>query len=290
MVLKQTRTVGLLVIGLLYILAVLLAVRVYHETAGLNLVWRVFIADLAATIFIYLAGVLLHNASVYDPYWSVAPIAILTLLAAELSAFSTGATILLLIIWYWGVRLTINWALTFNSLGRQDWRYDLLQSRSQRFYPLVSLAGIHLFPTLIVFLAILPAIRYMEAGRITPVTVAGYVICLAAATVQWIADYQMHRHKKHRSDKREIIDCGLWHYCRHPNYLGEILMWWGVYVIMVSALPDRWYLLAGALFNTLMFLFISIPMAEAHLVRSKRAYSDYARRTPMLLPLKKRSL
>lgn len=289
MVLKQTRTVGLLVISLLYILAGLLAVWVYRETISLGFVWRVFVADLSATVFIYLTGLLLRNASVYDPYWSVAPIAILTLLATELGAFSTGAMILLLIIWYWGVRLTINWASTFNSLGQQDWRYDLLQSRSQHLYPLVSLAGIHLFPTLIVFLAILPAIRYMEVGRITPVTVAGYVICLAAATIQWIADHQMHRHIKNRSDRREIIDCGLWHYCRHPNYLGEILMWWGVYVIMVSALPGRWYLLAGALFNTLMFLFISIPMAETRLIHSKQDYSAYARRTPMLLPLKKRS-
>jgi steroid 5-alpha reductase family enzyme len=231
---------------------------------------------------------MLQNASVYDPYWSVAPIVILTLLVIDLGTFNPGAVILLLIIWYWGVRLTVNWALTFSSLGQQDWRYDLLRSQTNRLYPLVSLTGIHLFPTLVVFLAIIPAIHYIQVGRITPVTIIGYAICLAAATLQWIADYQMHRHKKSRPERFRIIDSGLWQYCRHPNYLGEIMMWWGVYVVMASVLPQRWYLLAGALANTLMFLFISIPMAEKRLACSKQNYREYASRTPMLLPIKKR--
>ncbi|MDW7658008.1 MAG: DUF1295 domain-containing protein [Bacillota bacterium] len=288
MALKQNRSFSFLVIGILYLLAVLLAIRMFHETTGLDLVWRIFIADVSATLFIYLAGLMLQNASVYDPYWSVAPIVILTLLAVELGTFSPGAIILLLIIWYWGVRLTVNWAMTFNNLDQQDWRYDLLRNQTNRLYPLVSLTGIHLFPTLVVFLAIIPAIQYIQVGRITPVTIFGYAICLTAATLQWVADFQMHRHKKCRSDKHRIIDSGLWQYCRHPNYLGEIMMWWGVYVIMASVLPQRWYLLAGALANTLMFLFISIPMAEKRLEHNKHDYSEYVSRIPMLLPIKKR--
>ena len=288
MALKQSRLFSFLVIGILYLLAALLAIRIFRETTGFGLVWRIFIADVSATLFIFLAGLILQNASVYDPYWSVAPIVILTLLAIDLGTFSSGAIILLLVIWYWGVRLTANWAMTFSNLEHQDWRYDLLRSQSNRLYPLVSLAGIHLFPTLVVFMAIIPAVQYIQVGRITPITVVGYVICLVAATLQWVADYQMHRHKKSRPDRHKIIDSGLWQYCRHPNYLGEIMMWWGVYVIMASVLPQRWYRLAGALANTLMFLFISIPMAEKRLEHNKHDYNEYASRTPMLLPVRKR--
>ena len=56
--------------------------------------------------------------------------------------------------------------------------------------------------------------------------------------------------------------------------------------IDVSAMPEKWYLLAGALVNTLMFLFASIPMAEKRQSR-KPGYAEYKAATRMLLPIKK---
>lgn len=286
---KQNRVLGLAVIGLFYVLALILAIRVFNETEQFDLVFRVLFADISATVFIYMAGLLLGNASVYDPYWSVAPIVILTLLAIHLKTFSTGAIILLLLIWYWGIRLTANWVLTFHNLGSQDWRYDMLREKSERYYPLVNLTGIHLFPTLVVFLAIIPAIHYIQSGVINAITLCGYAICLIATTLQWIADCQMHEHRQKQTYDGWVIDQGLWQYCRHPNYLGEILMWWGVYLVMVSAIPARWYLLAGALVNTLMFLFISIPMAEERLMKRKNGFPAYCKKTPKIIPLRKKS-
>ena len=55
---------------------------------------------------------------------------------------------------------------------------------------------------------------------------------------------------------------GLWKYSRHPNYLGEILMWWGVASMVCVACPDKWFLMSGALTNTILFLTVSIPMAD----------------------------
>ncbi|MDD3866893.1 MAG: DUF1295 domain-containing protein [Eubacteriales bacterium] len=82
---------------------------------------------------------------------------------------------------------------------------------------------------------------------------------------------------------------GVWKYARHPNYLAEIIFWWGIYLFLVSVRPRLWLLGFGALLNTLMFLFISIPMAEKRLAREKDGYEEYAARTRMLLPIKKSS-
>ncbi len=284
--LRENCLAGLLLIAVLYVLALWLAVQLYHAMDSFSLVWRLLAADCAATIFIYLAGLILNNASVYDPYWSVAPIAILTLLAIHLGTFSAGALILLALIWFWGIRLTANWAVTFDHLGIQDWRYDKLRGLSGRLYPLVSLTGIHLFPTLIVYLALIPAVYYIQSGQINALTLAGYSVCLIAIGLQAAADAQMHRHRKLQSDRRQINNTGLWQRCRHPNYLGEILMWWGVYLVMLSALPARWYLAAGAVCNTLMFLVISIPLAEKRLAERKAGFAAYREQTPMLLPFR----
>ena len=79
---------------------------------------------------------------------------------------------------------------------------------------------------------------------------------------------------------------GLWKHSRHPNYLGEILVWGGVGLSVVCAAPSAWYLAAGAVANTLLFLAVSIPMADKRQSR-KEGFAEYKKQTRMLLPIKK---
>lgn len=110
------------------------------------------------------------------------------------------------------------------------------------------------------------------------------VISLGAAAMQGIADIQMHRFRKHRTGT--FIRTGLWKYSRHPNYLGEILMWWGVALAVVSVYPGVWYLCAGAAANTVLFLAVSIPLADDRQAK-KEGFANYKAHTRMLLPIKK---
>lgn len=243
------------------------------------------IADVAATGFIFLVSLLLRNTSVYDPYWSVAPIAILPLSMLYFGAVTVGNLLLLAVVCYWGVRLTANWAYTFKGYAYQDWRYDMFQEKTGRIFPLISFSGIMLFPTLVVYVCLLPAMDYIQHSTVNQTTILGFLLCAGATTVQLISDLQLHRFRKGNPDHGRIIRNGLWKYSRHPNYLGEILMWWGIFLIAVSAAPDRLYLGLGALVNTLMFVFISIPMAEKHLGPYKPDSEKYKRETSMLIPL-----
>src|SRR5690554_8222986 len=114
---------GLGIIAAIYVVAVIIAVYVSSLLANHDLISRVFWADLAATIFVYLAGVVLNNATVYDPYWSVAPIVIMAGLIYGLEVRGFGVWILFTVICLWGIRLTANWVYTFRDLNHQDWRY-----------------------------------------------------------------------------------------------------------------------------------------------------------------------
>lgn len=75
-------------------------------------------------------------------------------------------------------------------------------------------------------------------------------------------------------------------YSRHPNYLGEILMWWGIALPVVCAAPSAWFLVAGAVANTLLFFLVSIPMADGRQSR-KEGFAEYKKQTRMLLPIRK---
>lgn len=284
---RQNRFIGFTYIFFVYAVACGLGIWAFHFQVSASILIRIFWADILATVFVYLAGAAVRNSSVYDPYWSVAPMAILILLTSHWGIQHPGSYLLILVICFWGVRLTANWAYTFSCLDRQDWRYDLLKERSPRMYPLVNLAGIHLFPTLVVFCALLPAIYYIRHSTLNIATYSGLALCVAATILQMTADLQMQRFRRDNDDRSRIANIGLWKYARHPNYLGEIILWWGVYIVMLSSLPEYWYLGAGALLNTLMFLFISIPMAEKRLRAYKRDFDTYRRKGSLSLSVKR---
>ena len=281
---KQRRGQSFFFTLIVYILAAVVGLIVYRSLRFEPIV-RLFAADVAATLLLYAISLPLGNASLYDPYWSVAPIVILPFAIAEFGVWSAGPILLLVCVCYWGIRLTANWAYTFRGFAHQDWRYTMLREKTGAFYPLVSLFGIMLFPTFVVFFCLLPALHYIQTDGINLVTCLGFTLCLSAATLQLVADVQLHRFQSSAKSHGEIIRTGVWRHARHPNYLGEILMWWGVYIVMLSVLPRLWLLGVGPLVNTLMFLLISIPMAEARLAGYKENFSEYVAETNRLLPI-----
>lgn len=281
--LKQNRSASFVIVTLIYLLAAAVGIAVYSILAfdwWLNLL----IADGAATVLTFMFSVFLGNASVYDPYWSVQPVVILVAFAAG-KELTPSRVLLLTAVIFWGVRLTANWAYTFHGLMHQDWRYTMLREKTGGFYPLVNFVGIHMVPTLIVYGCTLPAVyAFLHDGAWNVGSLLFFLISLAAAVMQGIADCQMHRFRRNRNGV--FMREGLWKYSRHPNYLGEIIMWWGVALSVISVFPGVWYLSIGALANTVLFLAVSIPMAEGR-QSLKPGFEEYKRETNMLLPIKK---
>lgn len=280
---KQNRVFSFIAVALVYILALAVGIVTYlflPFSAWLNLL----IADTVATVFTFIFSLIFKNASVYDPYWSVQPIAIGV---AYVIAFggTISSIILLTVVCLWGIRLTANWAYTFKNLTHQDWRYTMLCQKTGKLYPFVNFFGIHLVPTLVVYACTLPLVAViLYKPDFNFLMLLGVVLSVFAFTLQGIADIQMHEFRKRKTGG--FIRDGLWKYSRHPNYLGEICMWWGVGLSAVILMPSKWYLLLGAFLNTLLFLFISIPMADKRQSK-KDGFAEYKKQTRMLLPIKK---
>lgn len=281
---KNSKSKSILVITVIYVLAAALGVAVYMALPFLFWI-RLLIADVAATIFVFVFSVIFKNASVYDPYWSIQPIVIIA--GYALTSNITPATLLLIIsIVYWGIRLTGNWAYVFGGLNHQDWRYTKFEKETGRLYPFINFTGIHMVPTLIVYLTTLPAVFVIRQElRANIGSFIGMVVCVGAATLQLVADTQMQKYRK--SGQHGLIRTGLWKYARHPNYLGEILMWWGIAIQAVSVMPSHWWFVAGALANTILFFSVSIPLADKR-QSAKPGYAEYKASTRMLLPVPKK--
>ena len=281
--LKQNRAASFVAVTIVYIFATVVGVMVYR---ALRLDWwlTLLIADVAATVITFAFSIIFKNASVYDPYWSVQPPVILVAFAISKNLTALGV-LLIVVVSFWAIRLTANWAYTFADLTHQDWRYTMLKEKTGMFYPVINFVGIHMVPTLVVYGCTLPGVYAIREGLCANIaSVLLLCVSLGAAVMQGVADIQMHQFRKVRDGA--FIRRGLWKHSRHPNYLGEILMWWGVGLSVVCAAPSAWYLVAGALANTVLFFAVSIPMADKRQSR-KEGFAAYKKQTRMLLPIKK---
>ena len=280
---KKSPVASFLAVTVVYILAAIGGIWLYRI---LPFDWwlSLLVADAAATVFVFLFSLIFRNASVYDPYWSVQPIVILYAFAWG-QPLNLQRVLLLVAVTLWGIRLTANWAYTFGNLTHQDWRYTMLKEKTGIFYPVINFVGIHMVPTLVVYGCTLPAVyAFLHNGSSNITAILFFCLSLGAMTLQGTADIQMHRFRKKRA--APFIRTGLWKYSRHPNYLGEILMWWGVGLSAFCAFPNELWLLAGAAANTLLFLCVSIPMADGRQSR-KPGFAEYKKQTRMLLPIQK---
>lgn len=283
--LKNSRAISFIAVALVYVIAAMIGIVAYQAIDEMFDWWiSLLIADVAATVVTFIFSLIFKNASVYDPYWSVQPPVILAAFAVGRSINMLGI-LLLVAVFFWGIRLTANWAYTFGNLTHRDWRYTMLKEKTKGFYPIINFIGIHMVPTLVVYGCILPAVYAIREGtEINIVSVIFICLAIASATLQGIADIQMHKFRKNRTGS--FIRCGLWKHSRHPNYLGEICMWWNIALAVVCADTSAWYLVAGATANTILFFAVSIPMADKR-QSHKEGFAEYKSETRMLLPIKR---
>ena len=284
------RFLGLLSLFILYTLATVAAVVLFtvFEKAGMNEYLNILVVDVIATVIVWFGGVLLRTASAYDPYWSIQTLIIYTFIVSKHNNWNFATISLFVVIFIYSLRLTMNFIVGFHSLSYVDWRYKMLKEKSGKAYQLVNLFGICMFPTLVVYSASLPAIAYANLTEYSFLDAIGLSIILFGTLLEFVSDLQMKKFVKVRNDRSEVLNKGLWKYSRHPNYLGEILIWFGVALTLIVSHLNYWYLAAGSIVNLLMFLFISIPMEEKHFKAYKPDYEQYKKETSVLLILPKK--
>ena len=213
---------------LIYLAAFFVGYLIFNLLSYLGPLWAMLVADVVATIFVWLIGVLFKNSSVYDPYWSITPPVIAIAWAVILQSWNLPVLILILALLIWSIRLTLNFFIGWPGMIHQDWRYGHLKKKSPKFWLVTNLMGINMFPTLIVFACMIPAFYLINADpKISFLSYIGFVLCLTAVVLQVISDEQMRAFKKSKKEG-DHIEIGLWKYSRHPNYLGEVTLWWGV--------------------------------------------------------------
>ena len=295
-----SKSCSVALIAAIYVLAGVAGVLMFNWLTAVSIkpVWALLWADVLATVVVWLFGLLYENVSVYDPYWSVFPPVAFLMWAFYTQNWSLPIVLLLVASWYWGWRLTRNWMITFKGIAHEDWRYTKYRSLHPVLFHVINFLGLNMMPTLVVFAAMLPGLNLFERhfgfddigslyreGDTSGIFVAlhlffGFMVCVAAATIQLIADKQIHDFRKANPGK--CCNVGLWKHGRHPNYFGEIMFWWGIWIMYATFCGFDWYV-CGPIAMTALFLGISIPLMEKRQLQNKPGYDEYRKQTRMLI-------
>ncbi|MEZ4267934.1 MAG: DUF1295 domain-containing protein [Myxococcota bacterium] len=276
------------ILSAIYALALAVGYAVLGYTADLGLLWSAAAADFAATVVVFAGSRALNNSSVYDPYWSVAslPLALYWMAAVGERGDATRQWLVLGALGLWGARLTWNFLRGWSGLSHEDWRYVEIRKKTGGAYWIVSFLGIHLMPTVLVFGGTVSAyVAIAGAGRpFGWLDGVAAVVTFGAIAIEATADAQLRRFVLARTDPAQTLESGLWRWSRHPNYFGEIMLWWGLWLFAMAAAPGAWWTVFGPLAITGLFAGVSVPLMDTRMLERRPAFAARMGRTRAIVP------
>ncbi len=286
---RLNKSISLTIIFVIYAIAIFISYLLLRLAPYENGVINIIIADVSATLIVFLFSFILKNSSVYDPYWSaIPPFIVIWLIFINPDGNSFRQFLIFGLVLFWAIRLTANWAKGWNGLSHEDWRYQKIAADTGKMYWPVSFVGIHLMPTLFVFAGCLPLWYTINSSEPTNlIDLIASVIIVGAILIEWISDEQLRKFKM-KSQNSDNMNKGFWSLMRHPNYFGEILFWTGLFLfIPATKSSEGLWTAIGFISMILLFNFISIPLMDKRNIAKRPGYQKYIKEVNALLPIKK---
>ena len=239
----------------------------------------------------WLVSIPLRNVSIIDIVWGLAFVtsSVAALLSAPEIRVRHVVTTMLVVVW--GVRLTVHPALRNHGAG-EDFRYAAMRRRIGPTFWWKSLARVFLVQAIAAWLVSLPvmlAASDSSDDAFDLLVVIGASVWLVGFAFESIGDLQLVRFKANPHNQGAVLQHGLWRYTRHPNYFGDSIVWWGIFITSVAR-PRGWFGLVGPLLMTFLLVRVSgVALLEKSLHKRKPEYAAYVARTAAFVPRRPRS-
>ena len=183
----------------------------------------------------------------------------------------------------WSFRLSFY--ITKRNVGKcEDHRYQAIRARNEPGFTWKSLYLVFWLQALLAWVISLPVLGAFASNR--PLGVLdwlGLALWVVGFVFEAGADWQLARFRKNPANAGKVMDRGLWHYTRHPNYFGEFCIWWGFWLIALSA--GAWWSIVGPLLITFLLLKVSgVALLEKDIGNRRPQYADYVLKTNAFFP------
>lgn len=239
-------------------------------------------------IAVFLLALLVKDNSIVDIFWGIGFLVLTVASLVSVDSHNVVKLITAALMFIWAGRLSLHIYLRNRGRGedfryanwRRTWKYFILRSFLQVFM----LQGFFMLVIAWPVLHILNSNTRNDPGFLT---IAGVAVFAAGFFFEAAGDYQLTVFRKNPENKGKIIKSGLWKYTRHPNYFGEALLWWGIWLMAVPVV-DGIFTVISPITITLLLRYVSgVPMLEKK-YEGREDWEAYKKQTPVFLPFKLR--
>jgi len=251
----------------------------------MHTVWLSLIFILAYFLIFFTIALFARNNGLVDIGWGLGFVLVAVFSFAYSGNYYFRPIMVTSLTAIWGLRLFYH--ILRRNLGRpEDFRYANFRKEWGRWHDLRAFFQIFLLQGL--FMAIISApilmVNSFSKSGFTAFDFAGLAVWITGFVFESVGDAQLKAFKQDGKNKGRIIKSGLWKYTRHPNYFGEAVMWWGLFIISLSV--DFGYIaVISPVTITLLLLFVSgVPLLEKK-YRGNSEFQDYAAVTSKFFPL-----
>ena len=231
----------------------------------------------------WLLSLRLGNVSIVDSMWSLFFLLIAVSFAWMQASVEARGTLILILVAIWALRLS--GYITWRNWGHEeDSRYQEIRARNEPNFAFKSLYLIFGFQGLLALVISLPLLVAIQSS--TPLgwlDYAGILLWTVGMIFEAGGDWQLARFKANPDNRGKVLDSGLWSLTRHPNYFGDFCVWWGFFLIALSA--GGWWTLISPLVMSFMLLKVSgVALLEKDIGKRRPEYAQYIKKTNAFFP------
>jgi steroid 5-alpha reductase family enzyme len=237
-------------------------------------------------VLLWIVSLRLRDVSIVDIAWGAAG-ALIAILSLLLGPGPLPRRILISsMAAFWGIRLALHIGLRKKG-KEEDFRYAAWRAEHGKAFPLRSLFSIFLLQAFLIWAISAPVqLASFSAGGegLAIPDLLGLTVWIIGFVVEWVADQQLKSFLAEPGNRGQVMDQGLWKYSRHPNYFGESLIWWGIFLV-AAPVPWGWVTAFSPLLMTFFLVKVSgVPLLEEALAARREGYREYMARTSMFFP------
>jgi steroid 5-alpha reductase family enzyme len=242
-------------------------------------------------VFVFMTGiwvvsVLKKKVSIVDGFWGLGFVLVTWLTFALSSGYAGRKLLIAVLITLWGVRLAAH--IFYRSWGEpEDKRYRAWRQEHGDRYWYVSFVTVFMLQGVLLWLVSLAS----QIGQLAPTPAhftwwdgCGFGVWAFGWLFETIGDWQLLQFKKQPANAGKIMDQGLWAYTRHPNYFGEMVAWWGLFIIALATPGGFWFIFSPLLLTGLLLKVSGVALLDKTMLTTRPQYREYMARTSAFFP------
>lgn len=238
-------------------------------------------------VLTWLISVIARDASIVDIAWGFGFVVVAWVAFAVGDGFDGRKILITVLCSIWGLRLSAY--LAARNLGKgEDYRYRAMRRRWGSKFPLISLVTVFGLQGVLMWVVSLP-VQVAQLSETPDGFVAldfiGAAVWLVGFAFESVGDWQLRQFKADPANAGKVMDRGLWKYTRHPNYFGDAVLWWGMFIVALARWENALVVFSPIVMTVLLTRVSGVPLLEASLKRRREDYADYVARTSSFIPL-----